>query len=124
MAEAIARKEAGDVIEPTSAGLCPLGMISETTRVVLEVNEYPTAGLASKGLREFAPQDVDLVINMSGIAGPVAEARYPLVERWEVADPYGEDEATYQKILEEIQVRVRGLADRLREEHRDRGKRE
>lgn len=112
------------MIEPSSAGLYPLGMISEKTRVVLEVNEYPTEGLASKGLREFPPHDVDLVVNMSGLAGPVAEARYPFVERWEVADPYGEDEATYQKILEEIQGRVRGLADRLREQQRAKGKRE
>ena len=116
MAEAIARKEASDVIEPSSAGVYPLGMISETTRLVLEVNEYPVEGLASKGLREFAPHDVDLVVNMSGLFGPLAGAGYPLVERWEVADPYGGDKVTYQRILEEIQGRVRSLADRLREE--------
>lgn len=123
MAEAIARKEAGDVIEPFSAGVFPLGMICGTTRIVLEVNEYPVEGLASKGLREFPPHEVDLVVNMSGLVGQLAEAGYPLVEQWEVADPYGADEGVYQGILEEIQRRVRSLADRLREEQRANGER-
>ena len=115
MAEAIARKEASDIIEPASAGLFPLGEICEATRVVLEVNRYPAEGLSSKGLREFAARDVDLVINMSGLVGQLAEAGYSSVERWEVEDPYGQDETTYQRILEEIQGHVRKLAQRLRE---------
>jgi protein-tyrosine-phosphatase len=36
------------------------------------------------------------------------------LENWEVADPYGEDAVTYQRILEEIEARVRQLAIRLR----------
>jgi len=116
MAEAIARKEAGDVMEPSSAGVFPLGMICETTRTVLEGNQYSVEGLASKGLRDFPPHDVDLVVNMSGLFGPFADAGYPRVEHWTVADPYGADEGTYQTILEEIQRRVRGLAGRLRED--------
>lgn len=124
MAEAVARQEAGDVIEPSSAGVFPLGMICETTRVVLEVNGYPVLGLASKGLRDFRPHDVDLVVNMSGLVGPLAEAGYRHVEQWEVADPYGADEDTYQTILEEIERRVRRLAGRLREEQRVKSGRE
>lgn len=116
MAEAIARKEASDVIEAASAGIFPLGMICESTLAVLDVNEYPAAGLNSKGLREFAPDDVDLVINMSGLRGALAEAGYPLVEHWDVEDPYGQDEDTYQRILEAIRGRVRDLAERLRED--------
>jgi len=116
MAEAIARKEAGDVMEPSSAGLYPLGMIADSTRVVLEVNEYPMEGLASKGLHEFRPHEVDLVVNMSGLVGPLAEAGYSSVEHWDVEDPYGASDATYQRILEDIQGRVRSLADRLRQE--------
>jgi protein-tyrosine-phosphatase len=122
MAEAIARKEAGDIIVPFSAGVYPLGMICATTRVVLEANEYPAEELVSKGLREFAPQDVDLVINMSGLVEQLAEAGYRFVEHWEVADPYGAEEGTYQTILEEIQGRVRNLADQLRQAQRAKGK--
>jgi protein-tyrosine-phosphatase len=93
-------------------------MIEETTRIVLECNEYSAEGLESKGLRGFAPEDVDLVINMSGLARHLAEAGYRHVERWEIEDPFGADETTYQRILEEIQGRVRDLAQRLREEQR------
>jgi protein-tyrosine-phosphatase len=43
------------------------------------------------------------------------------VEDWDVADPYGEDAAIYQRILKEIQGRVKNLAQRLREEQRAAG---
>jgi hypothetical protein len=66
-------------------------------------------------LREFAARDVDLVINMSGLAGELAEAGYSSVEAWDVEDPYGREETTFQRILAEIQGRVRKLAQRLRE---------
>jgi protein-tyrosine-phosphatase len=43
---------------------------------------------------------------------------YEKVEDWQVEDPYGEDQATYQRILEEIRGRVKRLAQRLRKEQR------
>ena len=121
MGEAIARKDAADVMEASSAGIFPLGMIPELTRTTLEKNGYSAEGLESKGLAEFAPQDVDLVLNMSGMDRPVALAQFENVEEWEVGDPYGGDEATYQRILQEIQRRVRELAQRLRNGQRGEG---
>jgi arsenate reductase (thioredoxin) len=118
MAEAIARKDAGDVIEAVSAGLYPIGMIPEMTRTTLEKNGYSSEGLRSKGMREIAPDDVDLVINLSGYARAQALEAYKEVENWEVSDPYGADDATYQRILKEIRKRVRNLAQRLREKQR------
>jgi protein-tyrosine-phosphatase len=124
MGEAIARKDAADVMEAFSAGIFPLGMIPELTRTTLEKNGYSTEDLESKGLAEFGPQEVDLVLNMSGMDRPVALAQFKNVEEWEVGDPYGGDEATYQRILQEIQRRVRGLAQRLRNGQRGEGVRE
>jgi len=121
MGEAIARKEATDVIEPSSAGLYPLGMIPEMTRKTLEANGYPTDSIASKGLRGFSPIDADLIVNMSGFELPRGSSGHENVEEWGVADPYGEDHAIYQKILEDIQGRVRELAQRLRESRRTNG---
>jgi protein-tyrosine-phosphatase len=117
MAEAIANQDAGDIITAVSAGLFPLGMIPELTRRTLESNGYSAQGLVSKGIGDFAPSDVGRVINMSGQSQPLALEKYALVENWLVADPYGADEATYQRILEEIQRRVRDLANRLRQQH-------
>ena len=118
MGEAIATKDAGDVIEASSAGLYPMGMIPEMTQTTLERNGYSADGLRSKGLREIAAEDVDQVVNLSGYERAQALEKFVHVENWEVSDPYGADEATYQRILEEIRGRVKELAQRLRAEQR------
>ena len=118
MGEAIARKDAGDIIESSSAGLYPMGTIPEMTQTTLERNDYSAIGLRSKGLREIAAEEVDLVINLSGYERAQVLEKFAQVENWEVSDPYGADEATYQRILEEIRSRVMRLAQRLRKEQR------
>jgi protein-tyrosine-phosphatase len=124
MGEAIAGKDAGDVIEPSSAGLYPMGMIPEMTQATLERNGYSAAGLRSKGLREIESGKADLVINLSGYERAQALEKFLRVENWIVSDPYGADETTYQRILEEIKGHVKGLALRLREEQREGAKAE
>ena len=114
MGEAIARKDASDIIESSSAGLYPMGMIPEMTQTTLERNDYSAIGLRSKGLREIAAEEVDLVINLSGYERAQVLEKFAQVENWEVSDPYGADDATYQRILEEIRGRIRELAQRLR----------
>src|SRR5689334_16793860 len=118
MAEAIAKHDAGDVIEPASAGLYPLGEIPLHTQEALRRNGYSADGLASKRIAPEAWKRADLVINMSGRMREMEFEDYEKVEDWHVGDPYGEDEAIYQKILEEIRGRVNSLAQRLREKQR------
>jgi protein-tyrosine-phosphatase len=118
MAEAIARSDAGDVIEPASAGLYPLGEIPLHTQAALRENGYSAAGLTSKPIAPGAWKRADLVINLSGRRRQLEFEEYEKVEDWEVGDPYGEDAAVYQKILEEIRARVKSLAQRLREKQR------
>jgi protein-tyrosine-phosphatase len=124
MAEAIARREAGDVIEATSAGLYPLGEIPSHTQKALEQSGYSAEGLKSKRIAPDVWNRADLVINLSGRMRELEFEDYEKVEDWDVEDPYGEDPATYQRILQEIRGRVRGLAQRLREEQRAAGKHE
>jgi arsenate reductase (thioredoxin) len=125
MAESIARRDAADIIEPSSAGLYPLGHIAEPTIEALLANSYSVDGLSSKSISRDAVQHSDLIVNLSG--GPLeylfSSAPSNLrdgqqLENWEVSDPYGEDPATYQRILEEIEGRVRQLTSRLRAESR------
>ncbi len=118
MGEAIARKEAADVIQPFSAGLHPLGMIPELTLKTLEANGYSGEGLASKALRDFSGAGIDLVVDMSGLGRQDAFADFQNVEEWEVTDPYGGNAATYQKIFLEIQDKVMAMAQLLRETKR------
>jgi len=125
MAEAVARRDAGDVIEPASAGLYPLGRIAELTIEILVANGYSVDGLSSKPILRGAVRESRLIVNLSGApidylfsSAPPNLRNGQQLENWEVADPYGEDAATYQRILEEIEARVRQLASRLRTENR------
>ena len=125
MAEAVARRDASDVIEASSAGLYPLGRLPELTVETLETNKYSVEGLSSKCISREAVQRANLIVNLSGTpiehlfsSGPSRLRDGQLIENWEVSDPYGEDPAIYQRILEELEQRIQGLASRLRKENR------
>jgi protein-tyrosine-phosphatase len=122
MAEAIARYDAADVIEPHSAGLRPLGFIPDLTKQTLIQNDYSPMGLTPDALTAEACDAADVIINMTG--GPWEESLSDpeKVEDWMVEDPYGygDDHQTYQRVFESIKRRVNQLALGLREkrEHR------
>jgi len=114
MAEAIARHHASDLMEASSAGLYPLGRLSALTEETLLANGYSVEGLSSKPLSLEALEHADLIINLAGEPCDRIFASLANVEDWNVEDPYGEDHATYQRILVEIESRVLSLASRLR----------
>lgn len=114
MAEAIARQDAGELLEVQSAGLSPLGFIPDLTLQTLERNGYATEGLHSKAIDRKALPEMDLVLNLSGYTRPAALLAAARAEDWAVADPYSEEEATYQIVFEDIQRRIRELVVRLR----------
>jgi arsenate reductase len=114
MAEAIAMRDAADVIEASSAGLTPLGHVEPMTKRTLENNAYRSEGLDSKAVEPFALEAADIVINMSGHPREVAFDDPAIVEDWYVEDPYGADAELYQRIFEDIKRRVSELAGRLR----------
>lgn len=117
MAEALARHLDSDVIEPSSAGIAPLGEIARPTLQVLEERGVPTQGQYSKA---FIPEDceaADLIVNMSGRPAVAIFRGYTKkVLDWEISDPYGENLELYRRICDEIDERVAQLADRLRED--------
>jgi protein-tyrosine-phosphatase len=115
MAEAIARYDAADVIEPSSAGLFPLGYIAELTKQTLTKNAYSANALTSDVLTREAMDAADLIINVTGKPHEEIFGRHKEVEDWLVQDPYGEDPETYQRVFEVIQRRVNRLALSLRE---------
>jgi protein-tyrosine-phosphatase len=115
MAEAIARYDAADVIEPCSAGLSPAGFIPELTKQTLIQNGYSTSGLTSDALTPEACDAADIIINMSGRSRGEQFRNPEKVEDWMVPDPYDDDPLTYQRVLEGIKRRVDQLAKGLRE---------
>lgn len=114
MAEAIARRDASDVIEASSAGLTPLGYVVPMTKQTIANNGCPTDGLSSKPLLDSACQAAGIVINLSGRPRESAFRDAAKVEDWHVEDPYDGDAEMYQKTFEDIERRVRRLAEVLR----------
>lgn len=119
MAEAICRYDAADVIEPSSAGLYPLGYIEELTKQTLLKNGYPANGLTSDVLRKQAVEAADLIINMTGRANEETFRGRENVEDWLVQDPFGADPETYQRVFEVVRQSVNQLAVSLREQRKD-----
>ncbi|PYT89466.1 MAG: hypothetical protein DMG36_21765 [Acidobacteria bacterium] len=114
MAEAIARYDAADVMEPSSAGLSPLGYLAELTKQTLMKNGYSTNGLTSSILTRAATEAAELIINMTGRSREDIFRGLEKVEDWIVQDPYGEDPETYQRVFEGIRRRVNQLVLSLR----------
>jgi arsenate reductase (thioredoxin) len=116
MAEAIARHNASDVIEPSSAGLVPFGEIPSTTLAVLRERGISIDGQTSKPLRPEDISEVDIVINMTGRSGAtIFSESVTQIEDWDVGDPYGFNLAVYREIRDQIEMRVEELARRLRD---------
>jgi len=115
MAEAIARYDAADVMDPSSAGLVPLGYIADLTKQTLARNGYSADELTSKGLARDAAERADLIINMTGERREGNYGDVDKVEDWIVEDPYGADPETYQRVFESLRRQVSQLALSLRE---------
>jgi len=114
MAEAISRYDAADVIEPSSAGLRPMGFIAEQTKQTLLHNGYSANGLTSDALTPEAAEAADIIINMTGKPSEGAFWNHEKVEDWMVQDPYGAAPETYQRVFESIKRRMNQLAEGLR----------
>jgi arsenate reductase (thioredoxin) len=72
MAESIARRDAGDVIEAYSAGLTPLGFVPALTTETLTAHGYSIETLQSTPITRAVWVAADIVINMSGVPRQLA----------------------------------------------------
>jgi arsenate reductase len=111
MAEAIARSLGGGRVEACSAGLSPLGWISEQTTDALRTLGYPFDGLSSKGLDDVALADVDVVVSLLGERGldSIPQSIGSRRETWAIVDPFGEDDELYLEVARELEARIRQL---------------
>lgn len=111
MAEAIARTLGGSLVDARSAGISPLGWVSDQTIDTLRALGYPTRELASKGLDEVDLENVDIVLSLLGPRGldHVPHSIGARREAWVVTDPFGEDDEIYMEVARDLEGRIRTL---------------
>lgn len=113
MAEGFARAIGDEFWEVASAGLMPLDHVPSLTRQVMLEREIPIDSQYPKGIEVYRNDAFDVVVNMSGTVLPrpfAAGAR-----QWIVADPYGRSEGAYRQVRDDIEGRVQGLLQELRQ---------
>ena len=105
MAEALMKQYWGEKYKVGSAGISPLGRISEGTAVVLREIGISTEGLYSKGIRDSDLERFHAIINLSEYPlETVIPARYgPKIINWYVRDPYGQSLDSYRRCRDAIE---------------------
>lgn len=114
MAEGFARAWHADVMLAESAGISPLGFVPDETAACMLERDVSLKGHRSKALQELDLRDFDIVVNMSGFPFPPSIGRSVRLIEWDVLDPYMGNEKKYRKTRDDIERRVRALADELR----------
>ena len=111
MAEAIANVLGGAMVDARSAGISPLGWISEQTIDTLQALGYPAEGLSSKGIDEVDLEDVDIVLSLLGDRGLdyIPHSIGARRDAWVITDPFGEDDEIYLEVARELERRIRAL---------------
>jgi protein-tyrosine-phosphatase len=102
-------------MEACSAGLFPLGHIPPLTLEVLNEAGIPTDGLYSKGLTGLGFDDIDYLVNLSGLdldrlIPPSFSGK--LITNW-VPDPFGEDIEAYRNARKELEWLVKEKLPRI-----------
>jgi arsenate reductase (thioredoxin) len=113
MAEWFARTYGSDVMEASSAGMAPALGVAEMTKQVMVDKNIVMRDPFPKGIIEFHPDNVDIVVNMSGSGLPKA-FRSKDVRVWTVADPIGKKQSFYEEVRDQIEGLVMRLVLELR----------
>lgn len=110
MAEAWARHLGAGGVEAMSAGVRPLGFISEETIEVMGEKGISLDGHKSKGLDAIHWQQVDVLVNMSPYS-PDSFAPSFTGRRieWRVHDPFDEPMETFREVRDQLEKLVRKL---------------
>ena len=103
---------AGDALDVRSAGSEPGSAVNPQVSAVLADRGLSTADHVPSLLTYDGVQQADVVITMGcGETCPVFPGK--TYEDWQVDDPAGQDRATVERIVDDIESRVRDLIDRI-----------
>ena len=121
MAEALARADHGDVVDPVSAGSRPAGFVHPLAIQAMEEIGIPMDGARSKGAADFLDEKFDVVVTVCDSAAqdcpiwPGAKR----IEHWPIVDPsYGPDDpltrpARFRETRDELRRRIDELVESL-----------
>src|SRR5512134_1116098 len=124
MAEALARADHGEVLDPVSAGSRPAGFVHPLAIRAIEALGISMDGAHSKSAWEFRNEPFDLVVTVCDSAAEDCPT-WPgarRIEHWSIEDPsYGPDDpqTRYDRFVatrDEIRRRIDELASTLGEE--------
>lgn len=114
MAEGWARRLGGDKVEVVSAGISPLGFITEETLEVMEEKNVSLEGQTSKGLEAIDWQRVDVLVNMTPLPGRSVVPGFAGQRlQWNVRDPYGDSLRAYRRVRDQLERKVKQLLAEL-----------
>jgi len=114
MAEALAKKYGSDVIEAYSAGTETKAQINQdAVRLIKKIYDIDMEETQKPKLIDDIPQ-VDYVVTMGcNVVCPVLPYTYG-TEDWGLDDPTGKSDEEFEKIIDEIDRRVKGLVERVK----------
>ena len=115
MAEWFAKRYGDDVMEAQSAGMAPAAAVPEETIAMMAEKGIKMVDPFPKGIIEFDPARIDLIVNISGSGMPRAYRDIETVV-WTVDDPIGKKESFYQRVRDELETHVMKLILDLRRE--------
>ena len=113
MAEWFARTYGADVMTAHSAGLNPAGAVAEMTRLVMRDKNIVMLDPIPKGIAEFNPANIDLIVNIAGFGLPKMYRSKEIIT-WAVRDPIGQKQAIYEQVRDQIEGLVMRLIIDLR----------
>jgi protein-tyrosine-phosphatase len=110
MAEAWASHFGQGKVQAASAGSHPFGSITEDTYSVMGEKGISLDGQTSKGLREVAVAEMDVVVTMGReVDCPVPADFKGRVVDWNIPDPFGRGIETFRNVRDMIERHVQGL---------------
>lgn len=102
-------------VEAVSAGLTPLGHITEETLQVMGEKKVSLAGQGSKGLEAIDWSLVELLVNMTPLPGRSVVPGFAGQRlEWKVKDPYGQSLRTYRRVRDQLERKVKRLLTEMK----------
>ena len=118
MAEGFANYYGNHLLEASSAGSRPAGIIQPETIHIMQESGIDISGQSSKGLRDVKVEWMDWVIVLEVSLANSIRLPSPKTRQlnWFVADPIGRPMNAYRAVRNEIQVKVLDFIEKVRKE--------